>query len=279
MTVQCPYCISDINGAAMVCPHCQRDLYLFRPLLEKIAKLEALQDRVAALENAAQSAALTDTQAEADANTGNTRGVAKRARSRQPTKQTPTMLLLDLLRFVVLPAVLLMAAHGLIVMLYDLKPVYLRVFSLLLPLPFGIAFASMSLNMCNARKGLALVMGLACAVVSVLGMSFTTHMVDHSPLLPANARDAREFFEYTLSIALSFATGVLLNTLWQRQAWRDIRPPGVTNKLAKWMSDGHSAIESVESLSSKISTIAGTAATVGAGVTATYTGLRSVMGH
>jgi len=277
MTVQCPYCISDINGAAIVCPHCQRDLYLFRPLLDKIAKLEALQDRVAALEKIAQTATLAETPAEPAAAAGKTRGATKRVR--QPTKQTPQLLLLDLLRFVLLPVLLLMAGHGLMVMLYDLKPVYLRVFSLILPLPFGVAFASMSLTLGNARHGWAVVIGLVCAVLSVLGMSFTTHMVDHSPLLPTNARDAREFFEYTLSIALSFATGVLVQGLWQRQAWQDIRPPGITSRLAKWMSDGHSAIESVESLSSKISTIAGTAATVGAGVTATYTGLRSVMGH
>ena len=32
--MQCPYCTSDINDAAVVCPVCTRDLYLIKPLLE-----------------------------------------------------------------------------------------------------------------------------------------------------------------------------------------------------------------------------------------------------
>ena len=38
--MQCPYCTSEINDAAVVCPVCTRDLYLIKPLLDKIAGLE-----------------------------------------------------------------------------------------------------------------------------------------------------------------------------------------------------------------------------------------------
>jgi hypothetical protein len=30
--MRCPYCISEIDDAALACPHCARDLYLFKPL-------------------------------------------------------------------------------------------------------------------------------------------------------------------------------------------------------------------------------------------------------
>ena len=47
--MHCPYCVSDINDGAVVCPICRRDLYLFKPLLERIDVLEkqlAAQDGV-----------------------------------------------------------------------------------------------------------------------------------------------------------------------------------------------------------------------------------------
>ena len=43
--MQCPYCISDINDAALVCTTCQRDLVLLMPLQLRLADLEKrLQD-------------------------------------------------------------------------------------------------------------------------------------------------------------------------------------------------------------------------------------------
>ena len=34
--MRCPYCVSDIADEALACPNCTRDLYLFKPLLERI---------------------------------------------------------------------------------------------------------------------------------------------------------------------------------------------------------------------------------------------------
>lgn len=38
--MQCPYCQSSIPDSALSCSFCTKDLYLFKPLLQKIASLE-----------------------------------------------------------------------------------------------------------------------------------------------------------------------------------------------------------------------------------------------
>ncbi len=38
--MRCPYCASEVPQAAVVCPHCTHDFYLFKPLLERLEQLE-----------------------------------------------------------------------------------------------------------------------------------------------------------------------------------------------------------------------------------------------
>ena len=38
--MKCPYCLSDIDAEAYVCKTCTRDLYLFKPMLQKVSDLE-----------------------------------------------------------------------------------------------------------------------------------------------------------------------------------------------------------------------------------------------
>ena len=38
--MKCPYCLSLVEDEAVVCKVCTRDLYLFKPMLEKIRTLE-----------------------------------------------------------------------------------------------------------------------------------------------------------------------------------------------------------------------------------------------
>jgi hypothetical protein len=38
--MKCPYCLSLVEDEAVVCKVCTRDLYLFKPLSEKIRQLE-----------------------------------------------------------------------------------------------------------------------------------------------------------------------------------------------------------------------------------------------
>ena len=39
--MNCPYCLSEVLEEAHVCKTCSRDLYLFKPMMAKVAELEA----------------------------------------------------------------------------------------------------------------------------------------------------------------------------------------------------------------------------------------------
>jgi len=38
--MKCPYCLSEVDSEAYVCKTCSKDLYLFKPLMEKVSSLE-----------------------------------------------------------------------------------------------------------------------------------------------------------------------------------------------------------------------------------------------
>jgi hypothetical protein len=275
--MRCPYCVSEINDAAIVCPCCQRDLYLFRPLLERISCLErelqgfgapeGIYARIAALEARVKSvdpAPLLTVEA-------------------MPAQHEPPKLSNRIQSFVisgVLLASLLILAHAMIVTVYDLNMLYLRVASLVIPLPFGIIFGVASLALGRRRFLLGLGAGTSIALVAVLGMSWTTHLVDHVPVLPADQRELREFIEYAASIAFSYVTGMLLAGLWQAKTWRaaSVSENDLALKLAKLASSSQAAVESVQALSLKIKAISTSVAATGTSVAAAYTGLRAVVG-
>ncbi|MCV2367526.1 zinc ribbon domain-containing protein [Roseateles oligotrophus] len=192
--MKCPYCVSVIDDEALACPHCARDLYLFKPLLARIQALEtALGEagsRIDTLElgpAAPPSAALPSTVQE------------------EPTSWPAWALLLPAL-------LLLLSAHALIVIALDLPTLWLRLASLLIPLPFGY------LLVCgNARSVfINLLLAGAVALLSVIGMSALVALIDGTPVLPANSREWREFAYYAVSILLSFSTGMIVSRLRQR---------------------------------------------------------------
>jgi hypothetical protein len=108
--------------------------------------------------------------------------------------------------YVVLPSLLLLAAHFLVVMKFDWPQLYLRIASVIIPLPFGMAAFAFS------RIGYrgAIAFGALIAALSVFGMLCVVSYSDGTPIVPASFREWRETVEYGLSIALSFLTGNLL---------------------------------------------------------------------
>ena len=80
------------------------------------------------------------------------------------------------LRNWLVPLVLLLLAHGLIVVIYDLNTLYLRLVSLLIPLPFGVLIVSRA----RCPIWLLTVLVASLAGLAVLGMSALNALVDNT---------------------------------------------------------------------------------------------------
>jgi hypothetical protein len=112
--MNCPYCLSDVNEEALVCRTCSRDLYLFKPMMAKVADLErrleeipnseAYEKRIAELE-----AALDEQE-------------QSLLKPRSAWKE-----LRDVIVYLLVPLILLLLAHALITIVYEtLSMVYRR---------------------------------------------------------------------------------------------------------------------------------------------------------
>lgn len=182
--MDCPFCGEAVKDDAPVCKTCARDLRLAHPVMAEVRglviELETLRrdlDRV--------NAALY--------------------RARAPLRYFAVAGLL----YVLVPTVLLVAAHVVVTILLNLSPLYLRVASFIIPLPFGLG--SHLFHRVGIRG--ALLTGLVTAALAVLCMLTVTGVNDNVPILPASWLEWREVAEYSASIALAFGTGNILGIL------------------------------------------------------------------
>ncbi|GAB2181272.1 hypothetical protein DLREEDagrD3_14950 [Denitratisoma sp. agr-D3] len=263
--MKCPYCVSELNDDALVCVHCRRDLYLFKPLLAKIETLEQqaaavpiLQSRIEELEAQLHQDVLA----------------AAPATAALAAPSWPT-LLGRWLQFWLLPLALLLTAHGLIVLAYDLDTLYLRLVSLLIPLPFGFFL----LRRHAVGLTTTLVSAFAMALLAVLGMSWMTAQVDHVPVLPQDAREWREFLEYAASVGFSFISGAVVGTMLRvRRQLRENRDSAAL-RLAQTLGKGKESAEKAHAIANKLNDMIGTITTLATTAISIYTGLKGVLGN
>ena len=261
--MECLYCLSTVDDKAHVCKVCTRDLFLFRPLLEKVKELETklaeqqdpveLQTRVEELESLL---------------------VAERSRI-EKIETTPWRLIADVGQFIFIPLALLLLAHALIVVVYDINLLYLRIASVILPMPFGFyLFKSRQHSILGWFLATA---GLAAA--SVIGMSAITGWVDHTPVMPQSMVEWREFIEYAASITFSFLTGMLLGGMTYGRAHRvhNKKEAPLLSAAVAGLIKGHTSPNDIYKTIKKLEEMGGGLVAAGTTAMSIYTGLKAFM--
>ncbi|HEY6922900.1 MAG TPA: hypothetical protein VI653_05495, partial [Steroidobacteraceae bacterium] len=183
--------------------------------------------------------------------------------------------------YLVVPVILLIAAHFVIIVMLDISPLSLRLASMVIPLPFGFALLWFS------QHGIrwSILDGILIGLISVTAMLTVVAFVDRVPILPDNFRDWRETLEYAASIALANVTGSVIAVLARRMLPRTLDAGGAPSPVAMTMArlvGRHVGAQALRRRAQKIQDNFGTIATAGAALAAgagsIYTGIRALMG-
>lgn len=273
----CPYCRLEVHPEAVICPHCHSHLGLIRPLMHRV---DELAEQVKALQ--AQLGTALTPQAPALGTEGPSSGAAAaREADRQAMAEAveqwatawpplPHASIWRQLAGVAATIAALWALHALSLFVYDLPPVIFRLEALLTPMVLGMLFHR-GVQLDNIKLSIG---ALIVAVASVLLMLAMTARVDGTPFWPETTRDWRELLEFTVAIALGYATGVLLARALERRRTHAARVPLMVLLLKKDDKGRYN----VEALAERVQSFATATMPLATSALSLYTGLKALIG-
>jgi hypothetical protein len=262
--VRCPYCISEIPDEAHACPHCAHDIYLFKPLQARIAQLEQTVEEQAKAAGALERVAALEAEI----------AELKARRTSSPVAAPQRSGYAGALFQALIPAlVLLLVAHGVLLFMYDVKPLYLRIATILIPMPFGALLA-----MHFQRLWPSAAAGFVMAALAVLGMLIITATIDKVPVLPQDSRDWRETLEYIASIGLAFLTGLLFGEFYSAFRSGKVKPPKVVVMIAKAVTPNEDGEFGIERAAKRIDKVYKAATPAVTGAASVYAGIKAFLG-
>src|ERR1700710_2436955 len=112
--MECPFCAETVRDEALACKHCSRDLRIVCPVITEVQEIVAELDKL---------------RRELD------QVNAKLNRLHSPVRYFA----IHSIAYILIPTILLVAAHIIITIVLNVSPLYLRIASVLIPLPFGLA--------------------------------------------------------------------------------------------------------------------------------------------
>ena len=197
----CPYCDATLNKGVLSCRCCGRDL---TPVLPLLRRLDALEERLAAMEKRAEE----DRIALANTRPAEPQSTAAIEPVEAPRDAEPAALPLARRRFWVLPfgLVLLLLAYAGVVLWLDLPLWTLRLASIAIPFFTGLIYFGIRPRLI----AFDIVIAIVFAIFSVVTMNALLSWHDNIPLLPQGSAAWRETSFYALSIGASMFSGMLL---------------------------------------------------------------------